>query len=121
MLTIDEGMLRVLGSVSLFTGLDRVHLIWLLSAAERVNCKQDDLFFDEGDAGDKFFAPQRNCVYFTGTLCEWETWLRFELAQNAPDAIVLFGSNRPVHKVARRLADLCGIELLCLEEGYLRG
>ncbi|PTE14423.1 hypothetical protein C5F46_14875 [Phaeovulum veldkampii DSM 11550] len=72
------------------------------------------------NAGDKFFAPQRNCAYFTGTLCEWETWLRFELAQNAPDAIVLFGSNRPVHKVARRLADLFGIELLSLEEGYLR-
>jgi CRP/FNR family transcriptional regulator len=56
MLTIDEGMLRVLGNVSLFTGLDRVHLIWLLSAAERVNCKQDELFFDEGDVGDKFFV-----------------------------------------------------------------
>lgn len=72
------------------------------------------------NAGDKLFAPQRNCTYFTGTLCEWETWLRFELAQNAPDAIVLFGSSRPAHKVARRLADRCGIDLLSLEEGYLR-
>lgn len=72
------------------------------------------------NAGDKFFAPQRNCAYFTGTLCEWETWLRFELAQNAPDAIVLFGSNRPAHKIARRLAELHRIDVLSLEEGYLR-
>lgn len=56
MLTIDEGILRVLGNVSLFAGLDRVHLIWLLSAAERVNVAKDQLFFDEGDAGDKFFV-----------------------------------------------------------------
>ncbi len=72
------------------------------------------------NAGDKFFAPQRNCVYFTGTLSDWETWLRSELAQNAPDAVVLFGSNRPAHKVARRLAELHRIDLLSLEEGYLR-
>ena len=72
------------------------------------------------NAGDKFFAPRRNCAYFTGSLSEWETWLRFELAQNAPDAIVLFGANRPVHKVARRLAELYRIEVLSLEEGYLR-
>jgi len=72
------------------------------------------------NAGDKFFAPQRNCVYFTGTICEWETWLRFEFAQNAPDAVVLFGSNRPVHKVVRRLAELYRIDVFSLEEGYLR-
>ena len=72
------------------------------------------------NAGDKLFAPQRNCAYFTGTLCEWETWLRFELAQNTPDTMVLFGSNRPVHKVARRLAEIYRIDVLSLEEGYLR-
>ncbi len=71
------------------------------------------------NAGDKFFAPHRNCAYFTGTLSEWETWLRFELAQNAPDVIVLFDSNRPVHKVARRLAELYRIDVLSLEESYL--
>lgn len=56
MLTIDEGILRVLSGVGLFAGLDRVHLIWLLSAAERVNVGADQLFFDEGDPGDKFFV-----------------------------------------------------------------
>jgi capsular polysaccharide export protein len=72
------------------------------------------------NAGDKLFTPERNYEYFTGTLCEWETWLRFEFAQNPPDAIVLFGSNRPAHKIARRLAELYRIDVLSLEEGYLR-
>ncbi len=72
------------------------------------------------NAGDKLFAPPRNAVYFTGTLSEWETWLRFEIAQNRPDTIVLFGSSRPVHKVARHLAELHEIDVLSLEEGYLR-
>jgi capsular polysaccharide export protein len=72
------------------------------------------------NAGDKFFVPQRNCEYFTGTLCEWETWLRFNFALDPPDAIVLFGSHRPVHKVARRLAELYRVNVLSLEEGYLR-
>lgn len=72
------------------------------------------------NAGDKLFAPVQNCEYFTGTMSEWETWLRFELALNKPDTILLFGSSRPVHKIARHLADIYGIDVLSLEEGYLR-
>jgi capsular polysaccharide export protein len=72
------------------------------------------------NAGDKLFASRCSCAYFTGTLSEWEAWLRFELTQNTPDAIVLFGSNRPLHKVARLLAELYRIDVLSLEEGYLR-
>jgi capsular polysaccharide export protein len=72
------------------------------------------------NAGDKFFGPRQNCAVFSGTESEWETWLRFEIAQNTPDAIVLFGSSRPAHKIARRVATCYGIEVLSLEEGYLR-
>ncbi|MCA0930409.1 capsular polysaccharide export protein, LipB/KpsS family [Ruegeria profundi] len=72
------------------------------------------------NAGDKAFAPRHDCLYFTGTQIEWENWLRSEIAQNAPDVIILFGSSRPPHEVARRVAASFGIDVLSLEEGYLR-
>jgi len=72
------------------------------------------------NAGDSLFAQRCDRVCFNGTPEEWETWLRFELAQNTPDAIVLFGSSRPAHEVARRLAAYFGIAVISLEEGYLR-
>jgi capsular polysaccharide export protein len=72
------------------------------------------------NAADKLFAAQRNCACFTGALSEWETWLRFGFVQNLPDAIVLFSWNRPVHKLARCLAQLYRIDVLSLEEGCLR-
>jgi len=72
------------------------------------------------NAGDRLFAPKNDCVRFTGTLEEWETWLRLEVTQNRPDVIVLFGSSRPAHEIARRVAVCFDILVLSLEEGYLR-
>lgn len=72
------------------------------------------------NAGDHLFAPHEDCVRFSGDAFAWETWLRFEFAQNTPDAIVFFGANRPAHNKARHLAKLYGIDVLSLEEGYLR-
>jgi len=72
------------------------------------------------NAGDRLFASQNSCLRFSGDLGEWETWLRFQIARNTPDAFVLFGSNRPAHEVARRIAGLFGIAVISLEEGYLR-
>ena len=56
MRSVDETLLRVFANVSLFTGIDRVHLVWLISAIERVDVTTDALFFDEGDKGDRFFV-----------------------------------------------------------------
>jgi len=72
------------------------------------------------NAGDKFFAGQPDCVHFSGTLVQWDSWLRFKLGSNSFDAIVLFGSSRPLHKVARYLAALFNVDVISLEEGYLR-
>lgn len=72
------------------------------------------------NSGDSLFASHDNCLRFTGTLEAWEAWLRFEIAQNKPDCIVLFGSSRPAHEAARRIAKIFGIYVLSLEEGYLR-
>jgi capsular polysaccharide export protein len=72
------------------------------------------------NSGDEFFALGQNNVRFTGILGDWEAWLRLKITQYKPDFIVLFGSNRPAHTVARRVAKLAGIPVMCLEEGYLR-
>lgn len=72
------------------------------------------------NSGDKLFDHGRNSVRFTGILGDWDTWLRLKVAQYKPDCIVLFGSNRPAHIVARHIAKLVDIPVMCLEEGYLR-
>lgn len=57
---------------------------------------------------------------FDGTPPEWANWLEAELGRHRPDAIILFGCNRPPHRVAREIAEAAGIPVLSLEEGYLR-
>ena len=73
------------------------------------------------NAGDSLFSsrvhrPERLSLNLT----EWESWLRFELTCNPTDCIVLFGSSRPAHKMARQIAHHFNIKVLSLEEGYLR-
>jgi capsular polysaccharide export protein len=72
------------------------------------------------NTGDQIFSSKKDFVRLTGDVDRWESWLRLEISQNRPDCIILFGSSRPAHKVARRLAELFGIYVLSLEEGYLR-
>jgi CRP-like cAMP-binding protein len=56
MRAVDETLLRVFANVPLFANIDRVHLVWLITAVERVDVVADALFFDEGDQGDRFFV-----------------------------------------------------------------
>jgi len=72
------------------------------------------------NSSDSPFGRNAGDVRFKGVLEQWEVWLRFELTQERPDCIVLFGSSRPIHKVARAVAANFGIPVLSLEEGYLR-
>lgn len=72
------------------------------------------------NSADRLFSTRDECVRFSGGPNEWETWLRFELSRNTPDAIVLFGSNRPAHNLARHIAEIYDINVISLEEGYLR-
>lgn len=72
------------------------------------------------NAGDRFFVSNRNLIRFSGSMDQWKTWLKTEFVKNKPDCVILFGSSRPAHKIARRLADFFGMPVLSLEEGYLR-
>ena len=71
-------------------------------------------------AADVLYGKKENSVRFSGNLEHWHTWLHSELSSSKPSVIVLFGSSRPAHQVARKLALKFGIEIIALEEGYLR-
>jgi capsular polysaccharide export protein len=70
--------------------------------------------------GDVIYASRRKTIPFFRGLRAWEGWLDGILAARSVDLIILFGSERPAHVVARRLADLYGVKILSLEEGYIR-
>lgn len=72
------------------------------------------------NSADRLFNRFGESVQFSGSERAWEAWLRFELNQNRPSLIILFGSMRPAHRIARRLAESFQIPLVSLEEGYLR-
>ena len=72
------------------------------------------------NAGDRLFSQNKNCESFSGNLDEWESWLEHKLIELSTNYIVLFGSMRPIHQVARKLGDKLGITIISLEEGYLR-
>jgi capsular polysaccharide export protein len=72
------------------------------------------------NAGDRFVARHRKRIDFAGDEVEWESWLRAFLAGASIDHVILFGSNRPAHIVARRVAAEMRVHVLSLEEGYIR-
>jgi len=53
---IDDSLVTVLGKVSLFAGLSRLQLVFLLGATSRVAIPADQLFFDEGDSADSLYV-----------------------------------------------------------------
>jgi len=73
------------------------------------------------NAGDNLFSSRvHRPTRLSLNLNEWESWLRFELSCRAYDCIILFGSSRPAHKIARQIAQQFNTKVLSLEEGYLR-
>lgn len=72
------------------------------------------------NAGDRFFARGMTRFSFGGSLDEWNNWLSEYLSAADIGCIILFGSERPVHKVALAVARQHGIRILSLEEGYIR-
>lgn len=72
------------------------------------------------NAGDRLFSDGAGRIGFSGSLDEWADWLSAYLAAGKADCIILFGAERPVHAVARRLGRAFGVPVLSLEEGYIR-
>ena len=72
------------------------------------------------NTGDCFFSSAQNKIFFDGSSEEWHQWLTALLSKRNFDIIILFGSERPIHKTARLLAKTFGIRVIALEEGYIR-
>lgn len=71
-------------------------------------------------AGDRYFARKTKRINFGQGLEQWPGWFDQFLAFSEVDCIVLFGCERPVHSVARKLAKKRNIPVISLEEGYIR-
>ena len=72
------------------------------------------------NAGDRLFSRKEKTLNFSGSLETWRGWFTEILRENGFDAIVLFGSERVIHRIAVECAENQGIPVVCLEEGYIR-
>lgn len=59
-------------------------------------------------------------LIFRGDVTTWAAWLRDAIARYGITDLVMFGDERPYHKIARGVAQELGLNALVFEEGYLR-
>lgn len=71
-------------------------------------------------AADRMFCNRDNTLHFDGDLASWESWLRRTLMFGGFGTILLFGSERPAHSIARRIAAATDVKVISMEEGYIR-
>ena len=72
------------------------------------------------NGGDKLFSRTKRSIRFSGTEEDWREWLHWKFTISPPNILVLFGSMRRIHSIARQVSDSFGIPVISLEEGYLR-
>lgn len=84
---------------------------------ERRGHKVKKVNFNAGDWAFSFGFPSLN--YRKGHH-HWREWLRNLIKSWGPDAIILFGDQRPIHRVAIQVAKASSVPIYCFEEGYLR-
>jgi capsular polysaccharide export protein len=71
-------------------------------------------------AGDRFFSRKEGRINFHGDSGDWKNWLSDFIATADIDGIILFGSEREIHRIAREIAVQNKIKIISLEEGYIR-
>ena len=92
---------------------DRLHRQLL---ENQINCAR--ILFN---AGDKLYCRNKqSALNFHGNLDEWTKWFEKYIKNNKPSVVILFGSDRPIHSIARELCKEYEVLVLCLEEGYFR-
>lgn len=70
--------------------------------------------------GDRIFCNSSKTLHFDGSLDGWTNWIRQVLAFGDFGTIILFGSERPAHCAARKVAAAANVKVISLEEGYIR-
>ena len=71
------------------------------------------------NGGDCLFYPT-NALTWRGHPGDWPQFLARLLEQHRIDIVLLFGDCRPIHRVARTVAQQHGVRVGAFEEGYLR-
>lgn len=72
------------------------------------------------NAGDYFYSKKNKRLMMLGGEDSWRAWLKTALCAGQFGVIILFGSERPQHKIAREIAARYGVRVISLEEGYIR-
>jgi len=71
------------------------------------------------NGGDCLFYPT-DALTWRGHPAEWPQFLARLLEQRRIDIVLLFGDCRPIHRVARTVAQQHGVRVGAFEEGYVR-
>jgi capsular polysaccharide export protein len=71
------------------------------------------------NGGDCLFYPM-GAILWRGGLDDWPESFASVLSRFDIDLVVLFGDCRPLHRVAREIANLRGVKVGAFEEGYVR-
>lgn len=73
------------------------------------------------NGGDRLFGNRfGSLTRFAGTNEDWSGWLRDYIDRDSVTDIMLYGTTRPVHREAIKLAHSIGLRTHIFEEGYLR-
>lgn len=70
------------------------------------------------NAGDEYFYSDG--IAFNRPLNEWASFLHQTILQQQTNIMVMFGDCRPIHIIAKHIAQQLGIQIYVFEEGYLR-
>lgn len=89
-------------------------------AQEHLNANGYDAWRVRFNAGDRLYSRGDKTLDFIGNVDSWRLWFSEIIREHGFDAVVLFGSERLVHRVAIECAEQMGIPVVCLEEGYIR-
>ena len=72
------------------------------------------------NAADRHFAGTGKTVHYKGEPDLFDAWLANFMARHPFDVVVFFGSEKPVHSIARAICRSSGTPCISLEEGYFR-
>jgi capsular polysaccharide export protein len=72
------------------------------------------------NGGDLLYSRKFRPINYAGGQRGWRAWLRNFCANWKPDVILLFGDQRPIHRIAMQVARERGIDVYAFEEGYIR-
>jgi capsular polysaccharide export protein len=89
-------------------------------AQDHLNANGFDAWRVRFNAGDRLYSRGDKTLDFIGNVDSWRLWFSEIIRENGFDAVVLFGAERLVHRVAIECAEQMGIPVVCLEEGYIR-